>query len=155
MSERNQLVTFLVDDQRYALNLACVERIVRSVEVTHVPEAPDGVLGVINVEGRITPVVNSRRRLGLREREVGLDDLFIIVRDNGRCLALVADQVLPVREIPAHEVVGADVVLPGSAYIQGMAKDELGMILILNPGRTLSYEEHQKIDSSMPGTQGP
>lgn len=149
MSNQNQLVTFLLDDQRYALNLSCVERIVRAVEVTHVPEAPDVVLGVINVEGRITPVVNSRRRLGLREREVGLDDLFIIVRENGRGVALVADQVLPVHEIPNHEVIGADAVLPGSGFIQGVAKDEHGMIMILTPGKTLSSEERQKIESSM------
>ena len=68
------------------------------MEVTPVPEAPDAVLGVINVEGKVIPVVNSRRRLGLPERELELNDLFIIVQEGGVSLALVADEVKPVME---------------------------------------------------------
>ncbi len=65
MAGSNQLVVFTVDDQQYALNLVCVERVVRAVEVTHLPQAPETVLGVINFEGQVIPVVNTRQASGV------------------------------------------------------------------------------------------
>ena len=68
------LVAFALNEQRYALRLAIVERIVRMVEITPLPNAPDIVLGVVNLQGRIIPIFNIRRRFGLEEREPDLDD---------------------------------------------------------------------------------
>ena len=64
----NHIVVFALDEQRYALHLLAVERVVRAVEVTALPEAPEIVLGVVNVKGRIVPVINVRRRFRLPER---------------------------------------------------------------------------------------
>ena len=64
----NHIVVFTLDEQRYALHLLAVERVVRAVEVTALPEAPEIVLGVVNVKGRIVPVINVRRRFRLPER---------------------------------------------------------------------------------------
>ena len=52
MNKSNQLVVFYLDDQQYALYLSVVERLVSAVEITHLPKAPDIVLGVINIQGR-------------------------------------------------------------------------------------------------------
>ena len=60
MAGSKQLVVFTVDDQHYALDLVSVERVVRAVEITHLPQAPDTVMGVINFEGKVIPVVNTR-----------------------------------------------------------------------------------------------
>jgi purine-binding chemotaxis protein CheW len=67
----NQLVVFAFDEQRYALHLSAVERIVRMVEITPLPKAPEIVLGVVNVQGRIVPIVNIRKRFstGLKSHE--------------------------------------------------------------------------------------
>jgi purine-binding chemotaxis protein CheW len=145
MAGSNQLVVFTVDDQQYALNLVCVERVVRAVEVTRLPQAPDTVLGVINFEGQVIPVVNTRRRLGLPEREIEPQDLFIIARENQRTLALVGDEVKPVLFIADEQVVTSDKVLPGTGYVQGVAKVDGGMVVILAVSTILSSAEQDKL----------
>lgn len=145
MSESRNLVVFTLDDQQYGLNLSCVERIVRAVEVTRLPDVPSEILGVINVEGEIIPVVNSRRRLSLPEREIELSDHFIVVNQSGKSLALVADKVDPVLEIPEHRVVVSDQVVPLASCVQGVAKMEEGMIIILDAETMLLAEEHESI----------
>lgn len=154
MADSNQLVVFRVDDQRYALKLTGVERIVRAVEITHLPDAPGVILGVINVEGRIVPVLNTRRRLGLPEREIELHDLFIIVNDGEWTVALVADEVLPVVEVPDEQVVASRKVLPGKGYVQGVAKMDDGMILVLAVDRMLSFDEHGRLYAAVEAMQG-
>lgn len=154
MAGKHQLVVFTLDDQQFALKLSSVQRIVRAVEVTHVPESPDYVLGVINVEGKIIPVVNSRRRLGLPERELELNDLFVIVQEGGMSLALVADEVRPVMELPETEFVTSAEVLPGSGFVQGMAKVDNGMILSLQIDKALSPEDRSRVLSAQAETSG-
>ncbi len=149
MAELTQVVVFTLDDERFALTLTRVERIVRAVEITHLPDAPKTVHGVINVEGRIVPVVNTRKRLGLPERDINLDDLFIIVNGNGRSLALVADEVLPVLEIPEHLLVSSDEVIPGRRFVQGIADTESGMIMVLNIDDALSSDEQEGLRSAV------
>ena len=68
MKESVQLVAFMLDGQRYGLRLSVVERVVRAVEVTSLPSAPDIVMGVINLAGQIVPVVNIQRRFRLRKK---------------------------------------------------------------------------------------
>jgi len=145
MVQKNQLVVFNLDEQQYALNLAGVERIVRAVEVTPLPDSPESVCGVINVEGRVIPVVNTRRRLGLPERDIELHDLFIIVNENGRSLALVADDVKPVTEMPLNQIVASSALLPGTGYVEGVAKREDGMIVILDVERILPFDQHSTL----------
>jgi purine-binding chemotaxis protein CheW len=149
MAEWTQVVVFTLDDERFALNLTRVERIVRAVEITHLPDAPRTVLGVINVEGRIVPVVNTRKRLGLPEREIELDDLFLIVNGAKTSLALVADEVLPVLEIPDKRLISSDQVLPGRGFVQGIADTDSGMIMVLDIGEALSFEEHDGLQSAV------
>jgi len=155
MAEKHLLVVFTVDDQQFAVNLSCVQRIVRAVEVTHVPQAPSVILGVINVEGEVIPVVNSRRRLGLPERDIGLDDLFIIVRENDRAFALVADEVRPVMELQGPQVIASERVLPGEGYIEGVAKVDEGMIMVLSVDRTLPYDEHRSVQAAIEAKPHP
>ena len=85
-------VVFCLDGQRYALPLAAVRRIVRAVEVTPLPGAPAIVLGAIDVEGSVLPVLDIRRRFLLPEREIGPADQFLIASTARRAVALVIDE---------------------------------------------------------------
>ncbi len=98
MNKSNRLVVFTLDEQRYALYLPVVERVVNAVEVTPLPKVPDIVLGVINVQGKVIPVVNIRRRFGLPEREIELSYQFIIANTSKQMVVLVADTVSGVIE---------------------------------------------------------
>lgn len=149
MDKLNQLVVFTFDEQRYALHLSAVERIVRVVEVTPLPKAPEIVLGVVNVQGQITPVINIRKRFCLPEREMNLSDQLIIARTSRRTVALVADAVSGVIERSEQEVIAAEKVLPGIEYVEGVVKLEDGMILIHDLNKFLSLEEEQALDNAM------
>ena len=130
MSPSTQYVVFSIDAQRYALPLANVQRTVRMVALVPLPEAPPSVLGVVNVQGEVVPVVDTRRCFHLPEREPRLDDQLILVRVSGRTLALVADAVHGVIEPAPEKIVGADRILPGLDQLRGAAKLEDGMVLI-------------------------
>lgn len=149
MNSVEQLVVFFLDEQRYALRLSAVKRIVRAVEVTPLPAAPEIVLGVINAEGRIIPVVNIRRRFRLPETEMNLSDNLIIARTSKREVALLADFVSGVVEVLSEAVIEASKILPRIEYVEGVAKLEDGMVLIHDLDRFLSFEEDEKIGESV------
>src|SRR5881394_2012600 len=113
MSELTQLVIFRLDDERYALPLAVVERIVRAAELTPLPKAPTIVLGVIDLEGRVLPVLNVRRRFRLPERQIIPADQFLIARIEWRTVVLVVDEAQAVIERSPTDIVGATQIMPG------------------------------------------
>ncbi|MFQ5632726.1 MAG: chemotaxis protein CheW, partial [bacterium] len=67
MGKKENHLVFTIDDQQFGLPMSQVERIIRAVEVRPVPEAPDYINGVINMQGRVIPVVNLRKRFRLPE----------------------------------------------------------------------------------------
>lgn len=144
-----QLVVFGLDHQRYALPLAAVERILRSVEITPLPKAPPIVLGIVNIGGRIVPVVNLRKRFGLPDKEIELQDQLILGRSGCRTVALVVDETSSVLERPERDVITAQEILSGLEYVQGVAKLEDGMILIHDLNRFLSLEEEAALDAAL------
>lgn len=149
MKEATQLVVFGLDEQRYALRLAAVERIVRAVEVTPLPKAPQIVLGVIDIQGRVIPVVDVRKRFRLPEREVELGDQFIIAHTGRRTVALVVDAVSGVVECSAGEVRPAEEILPGMEYIEGVVRLRDGMALIHDLDRFLSLNEENALEQAI------
>jgi purine-binding chemotaxis protein CheW len=145
-----QLVVFLLDDRQYALqHLASVEKVIRAVQVTPLPKAPEIVSGAINLQGRIIPVVNIRRRFRLTEREVNLGDRFIIACTPTRTLAFVADAVTGVLELPQDALIVKERVIPGLEYISGVAKLADGMILINDLDSFLSFEEEATLETAL------
>ena len=150
MGEMNHIVVFTIDNQRYALRLSDVKRIVRTVEVTALPQAPEGILGVVNVEGQVIPVVNIRRRFNLPEQEINLDDQLIIARTSGRAVALVVDAVSGIVERSEQEVIAVEDIVPGTEHVEGVIKLEGDMILIPNLDSFLSLEEENSHNGALP-----
>lgn len=149
MSETVRLVVFRLDEQRYALPLAAVERIVRAVEVTFLPKAPSIVLGVIDMEGEPLPVLNVRRRFDLPEREIRPDDHFLIARTVSRVVALMVDEALGLVERSQTEIIGADRIVPGLEQFQGVVKLDDGLVLIHDLEKFLHLDEASTLDEAM------
>jgi purine-binding chemotaxis protein CheW len=149
MAPAHQLVVFTMDEQRYALQLAAVERVVRMVEVTLLPQAPQIVLGVINAQGRIIPVVDIRRRFRLPARDIRLSDHLLIARTARRTVALALDAVTGIVEGSAQAVITAEEILPGLEYVEGVIKLEDGLILIHDLDTLLSLEEEQTLAAAL------
>jgi purine-binding chemotaxis protein CheW len=150
-ANRNQIVVFSLDRTRCALFLSVVERVVRAVEITALPKAPEIVLGVIIAQGRIIPVVDIRRRFRFPAREPDCDDRFLIARTSGRVAALVVDNVEGIRELAEEKITSAEHALPFAEYVQGVAKLEGDLVLIYDLGRFLSIDEEKTLDAALSG----
>jgi purine-binding chemotaxis protein CheW len=96
-----ELVAVGVGEQRWALPLVCVERVVGMVAVTPLPESPAGVRGAINVAGEIVPVLDLDVRIGRPERDRGAGARLVLARTATRRVALPVDEVLGVITVDA------------------------------------------------------
>ena len=149
------LVAFALNEQRYALRLAIVERIVRMVEITPLPNAPDIVLGVVNLQGRIIPIFNIRRRFGLEEREPDLDDHLLIAQTPRRTVGLFVDEDLGIVDSGTGEVISSEKILPGIEHIEGVMKLEDGLIFIHDLELFLSLDEEKSLSEALGKSPGP
>ena len=93
MKTGKSVVVFFVEGYRYGIPLEMVERVAPVVEVTPVPDAPDSVMGIINVRGKVLPVINLRKKLHMTERQVKLSDQLLICRVGSRTLAVLVDSI--------------------------------------------------------------
>ncbi|PYV88145.1 MAG: chemotaxis protein CheW [Acidobacteria bacterium] len=149
MSNRYQLVVFTLGEQRYALKLDAVERVLRAAEISPLPNTPEIVMGVINIRGQIVPVINTRRRFLLPEREISLTDLFIMARTSKRNVVLVADAVNGLVERSERDVVTAEEILGELECVEGVMKLDDGLVFIHDLERCLSLEEERMLDDAM------
>lgn len=145
----DEYVVLCFDALRIALPLSDVERVICAVYVTPLPGAPAIVNGVVNLQGRVIPVVNMRRRFRLPERDIALTDRLVIAHTRQRPVALVADAVSGISDYAEPDIVGAATILPGLEYIDGVVKLDDGLILIHNLDRFLSLEEAASLDRAM------
>jgi purine-binding chemotaxis protein CheW len=150
----NTFVVFQLDQQKYALRLETVERVIPAVEVTPLPEAPDTVLGIINMHGQIIPVFNLRRRFHLPEREIDVNDKLIIAATARRIVALAVDSVNEITEPAEQEVIDTGTVLPLIKYVEGIMKLADGMVLIHNLDTFLSLNEEEALEEAIREEQG-
>jgi purine-binding chemotaxis protein CheW len=144
-----QWVLFCLDGGRYALPLAAVDRIVRAVHVTHMPRAPGIVLGAIDVQGRVLPVFNIRRRFGLPERTIDPADHFLIAHTVKRTVVLVIDAPQGVFEHAATAVTPAANIAGDLEHIRGVIQLDDGLVLIHDLEHFLSPDEARVLDEVM------
>ena len=149
MNRLIRLVNFNLDDQKYALFLSAVIRIIRVVEITSLPKAPEIVSGIINLQGQVIPVFDIRMRFHLPAREVQLNDQLIIASTTKRTVALIVDSVNDVIEIPEEKIIAAEQILPELEYVEGVVKTEGGMVLIHDLERFLSLHEETALDEAL------
>lgn len=149
MNPSHQLVVFGLDEQRYALRLSAVERVVQAAAIDPLPGSPEIVLGVVNLQGRMIPAVDIRKRFGLPAREMGLGDHLIISRTTRRDVALLVDAVFDVVTRVETEITPANQIVPGLDYIEGVIKLEDGLALIHDLDAFLSLEEEEALEAAM------
>ena len=137
----NTLVLFTLADRRLALPLSAVERVVRVVEITPLPQAPEIVRGVINVGGRVIPVLDIRSRFGLPARPTALSDHLVLANAATRTVALLAESVQGVAAFPEEAVIAGENILPGLEYVRGVVKQDGELILLFDLALLLSREE--------------
>jgi len=129
-----QLVTFKLGNEEYAVDILKVQEINRMKEITRVPNTPAYVEGVINLRGKVIPVVNLRSKFSLTERENDIQSRIMIMDIQGITMGLVVDAVSEVLRIPSNIVEPTPQMASNisTEYIKGIAKLEDRLIILLD-----------------------
>ncbi|OOG57984.1 chemotaxis protein CheW [Polaromonas sp. C04] len=144
-----ELVGFSLEGQRHALLLSVVRRVVFAVQVMPLPNAPGIVLGVIDFQGDVIPVLNVRRRFQLPERPIRVSDQFVIARSCRRVVALVVDEALGVIRCEQATIVPVSLFMPGQDQLQGVIKLDDGLMLIHDLDKFLSLQDASTLDVAL------
>ena len=143
-----QLITFQVSGEEFGIEIVHVQEILRMQRLTRVPKSPAHVAGVINVRGKLIPVVNLRQRFGLVDAAATNATRIVVIDFKTMILGLIVDSVSEVLRISAAAVVPA----PGLGreqrdYVAGIAKLDSRLIIVLDLERLTSVPGQGKKDS--------
>jgi len=149
MADKSHFVIFTLDDQKFALPLASVEKIARAAAIRPLPKSSDVILGVVNVQGRVIPVLDLKKRFGIPTRPIAVSDHLIIARASARVLALLVDTVQDILESDSRDITDQSAILDRIDYVGGVLRMEDGMVLINDLERLLSAEEAGELDKAI------
>ncbi|MCF6149165.1 MAG: purine-binding chemotaxis protein CheW [Candidatus Kuenenia sp.] len=138
------LVIFTIEKQRFAVRYTEVKRVVRAVEITPLPSAPEIIVGVINVQGEVLPVINLRKRLCLKEKEIDIDDKLIVLNTHKRTVIIIADAIEGV--IKGEDIICAKDIVKNIDTIQGILKINGDLTFICDIEKFLSIEEEEALE---------
>ena len=146
-----QLVTFEVGDEEFAVNILAVQEINRMMQVTRVPQTPPEIEGVINLRGRIIPVINLRCRFNMSLRETDGDSRIVVVEVNDRTVGFIVDMVHEVLRIDPRIVEPAPSITTNidSDYIEGVGKLSDRLIILIDLERLFCAQTMKKIDQTL------
>ncbi|MBE9537396.1 MAG: chemotaxis protein CheW [Proteobacteria bacterium] len=138
-----QLVSFKLGSEEFAIDILNIQEIIRTVEVTTVPRAPQFVEGVINLRGKVIPIIDLRKRFGLPSIENTKNTRIVVVDFDNKVVGLVVDGVSEVLRLPASTIEPPPPMLAGidSDYISGVGKLDDRLLIMLDISRVLSQEE--------------
>ncbi len=150
MADVLQLVSFNLGTEEFGVDIGMVQEIVRMPEITRVPRTPEFVEGVVNLRGKIIPVVDLRKRFRLPVTENTKSTRIIIVTMNGRTVGMIVDGVSEVRRISADSVEPTPEMVASAidaSYLKGIAKLEGRLLILLDLNLVLNQEEQKQLTS--------
>ena len=142
-----QLVTFSTGDEEFGVDILKVQEIILPMAITKVPKAPEFVEGVINLRGKVIPVIDLRRRFGLKPKEQDKYTRIIVIEINQMIVGFVVDSISEVLRIPASTVEPTPPVVAGieSEYISGVGKLHDRLLILLDLDKLLSGEDMENL----------
>ena len=142
-----QLVSFRMGHEEFGVDILLVREINRMVEITEVPKSPEYVEGIINLRGKVIPIVNLRQRMGLPKKEQDKDTRIVVVELEDQLIGFVVDAVSEVLRIPRNITEPPPETATGidAGFITGIAKMEDRLLILLNLNRILSVKEREAL----------
>ncbi|SKA80773.1 purine-binding chemotaxis protein CheW [Paucidesulfovibrio gracilis DSM 16080] len=143
-----QLVTFRIGEEEFGVDILAVQEIIRTMAITKVPKAPEFVEGVINLRGKVIPIVDLRRRFGMDQRATDKHNRIIVIETASVIVGFMVDSVSEVLRIPANTIEAPPAVVSGleSDYIDGVGKLDDRLLIMLNLDRLLSGQEKEALN---------
>lgn len=148
-AQRGRFLTFSIDREVYGIHIGYVIEIVGIQPITAVPELPDYIRGVINLRGKIIPVMDVRLRLKKPLREYDGRTCIIVIDTKDISIGLIVDSVSEVLSIPEEDIVPLpEINHSGRGYLKAIGKTEDGMRLLLDCKKLLNEEELEALDTA-------
>ena len=150
LEEREQYVTFVIEEETYGVDILKVQEIVGMTKITTVPNLDHYMKGVINLRGKVVPVVDMRIKFNMPEREYDQVTVILIVEVKGREIGMIVDSVSDVVEIPLSKIQDtphfkASINID---YIKGIGNMDDVLVILLDVNRILSTEDLDRIEQS-------
>lgn len=148
MEKDLQIVGFRIGRETFGLPIGIVREIVRVPEITSVPNAPEYIEGVINLRGRIIPVVDLRKRFGQEATTLNNKSRIVVVELNGRSVGLIVNSASEVLRLPPSEIEQPNTVFQEGEldYLTGVGKIKGRLIILLDINRILQRAELRHLD---------
>ncbi|ADH85363.1 chemotaxis protein CheW [Desulfurivibrio alkaliphilus] len=146
-TQKDKYLTFHLHGEDYGLEIRFVTEIIGIQKITKVPDMPHFLMGIINLRGKVIPVMDVRLRFKLPEREYDERTCIIVVDIEGTAIGLVVDQVQEVVDIPEDQVEPPPESRRGksSPFLQGMGKIGKEVKILLNVEKLLYDEQLESI----------
>ncbi|MBZ5526920.1 MAG: chemotaxis protein CheW [Acidobacteriia bacterium] len=150
MANDFHVIGFRIGEESYGIPISMVREIVRVPNITAVPNAPETILGVINLRGKIVPVMDLRKRFGLGELHADKKSRILVVDLENRLLGLFVNSASEVLKIPSSEVEPpASMFSDGeSGYVTGVGKLKGRLIILLDIAKLLLRQDYKRIEEA-------
>lgn len=137
-------LTFLIDSQLYTIPTSQVVEIIRMQPITSMPNLPQYIKGVINLRGKVVPVIDMRLKFQKEEAEYGVRTSIVIVEHGEMTVGLIVDSVRDVRDISQDQinVSPKSKKAPGKGYVSAIASLEGDSAMVLDVERVLTHTHH-------------
>lgn len=145
---KEELVSFKLGVEEFATPIRWVREIIRYLQITTVPNTPDFVEGVINLRGRVIPVIDLRKRLNLPTKKEEKQTRILNIEIDNKLVGFIVDEVTGVITIPSNIIEKTpDIIVAGveSVYITGVCKLEGRLLILLDFNRVLHVSEKDKL----------
>lgn len=144
-----QLVVFQLSNETYGIEISAVHEIIRMQSITKVPRTPSFVEGVINLRGRIVPVIDLHKRFELPLEEETVHSRIIVVEVKGVTVGMVVDSVSEVLRIPENNIEPPPPAISGgieTEYLRGVGKWKEKLIILLDLQKVLDKSEYKALE---------
>ncbi|MCP4254594.1 MAG: chemotaxis protein CheW [Candidatus Scalindua sp.] len=143
-----KFLTFVLGDEIYGIEILKAREIIGLMEITTVPQTPDYMKGVINLRGKVIPVIDLRMKFSMQENEHTKETCVIVVVVNDTSIGLIVDRVSEVADIDGAEIEDAPNFGQGidSSFIMGLGKVKEKIIILLDIGAVISTAELEMVE---------
>lgn len=145
-----QLVTFRVAEEEYGVDILSVQEIIRHTDITKVPSAPPFVEGVLNLRGKVIPIIDMRKRFGLVPRQADKMTRIVVFALESKVMGCLVDSVSEVLRLPSSMVDAppAAVTQVDSTFIRGVGRLDDRLLILLDSEQILTVEEMGSLTGS-------
>ncbi len=143
ITKAGKYLTFVLNNEVYGIEILKVREIIGLMDITNVPQTPDYMKGVINLRGKVIPVIDLRLKFLMLEGEQTSETCTIVVEVDNTSIGLIVDRVSEVMEISGDKIEDAPQFGQGihTNFIMGLGKTKEAIVILLDIAKVISADE--------------